>query len=149
MFESFRPKGARRDDVFETTLGGTPSLGWPSAQDESGGSLTVHPGATRPVNLGRFVRSQSRHEIFFATWGEGGIHGLPEPDAWHLHLGLAGDFALTDGRDVIPPGDWTLHLLVVADDAKTRRYDVDLDWDGEAVDGAALLRSLTITVRSA
>ena len=38
-------------------------------------------------------------------------------------------------------------LLVVADDAKTRRYDVDVSWNGDASDAQAALDSLTVAVR--
>jgi hypothetical protein len=33
-------------------------------------------------------------------------------------------------------------LLVVADDAKTRAYDIDVEWDGDASDAQAALASL-------
>jgi hypothetical protein len=144
MVESYRPQevgagGAR------TTLGGTPSLGWPSAQDGTDGSLTVHPGATRPIDLGALTRGPHRAGLVYGIGG-GALSGQDE--SWHLHLGFAGGFAITDGRDVIPPRASTIRVLVVADDAKTRRYDIDVSWNGDASDAQAALESLTLKVRS-
>ena len=145
MVESYRPKGA--PDELAMTLGGTPSLGWPSAQDGTpDGAVTVHPGATRPVDLGALSRGPDRAGIFIGIGGT----VIGEPDQrWHLHLGFAGGFAITDGRDVIPPPSdsaWTIRALVVADDASTRRYEVDVSWNGDASDAQAALESLTVDV---
>ena len=135
MVEHYRRKGTHPFNA--TRLGGTPSLGWPSAQDGLDGAVTVHPGAARPIDVGALTRGSVR--VQFAD------HRRSERP-WHLHLTLAGGLALTDHRDVLPPGEWTIRLLVVADDARTRRYDLDVTWEGEAADAQAVLDSLAVDV---
>lgn len=134
----------RPGDERPRTLGGPTSLGWPSAQDGVDGSVTVHPDTPRAIDLGALTRGPHRAGLVYGVGG-GALDG--QDARWHLHLGLAGGLAITDGRDVLEPTDWTIGLLVVADDSQTRRYDVSVSWDGDAHDAQDVLDTLSVSVK--
>jgi hypothetical protein len=54
---------------------------------------------------------------------------------------------IADQREWLPPGRWTVELLVGADDADARAYAVDVEWDGQAANPEAALDSVALTVR--
>jgi hypothetical protein len=144
---------------------GSPFLGWPSVggQDSDSYVSVVFSDAARPVGLGRFKRVRvspddglrEREERYRQALGSVSIVTTTEPasvihfpdpvaapDArWHLHLKLADDDELTDERDWLPPGAWTIRLIVGADDGDAHAYEVDLAWAGDEPDSATLLSS--------
>jgi hypothetical protein len=140
---------------------GSPFLGWPSifGQDSDSYVAVIFSDAARPVGLGRFARVRvdpddgrlEREERYTQTVGGAPI-GLPPvrhfpdpqaaPDArWHLHLQLADTYEITDERDWLSPGAWTVRLIVGADDGDARAYDVDLAWSGDEADAQAVLNA--------
>jgi hypothetical protein len=147
---------------------GSPFLGWPSAfgQDSDSYVSVVFSDATRPIGLGRFVRvrvnpdesleREARYRQDFAPTPPGPIRHFPDaegaPDArWHLHLELADNAAISDERDWLPPGLWTVRLIVGADDGDAHAYEVDVAWAGDEPSAEGVLKSAlnSLKVRSA
>jgi hypothetical protein len=144
---------------------GSPFLGWPSVggQDSNSYVSVVFSDAARPVGLGRFSRVRvnpdnglrEREERYrqdvgavsvVTTTEPASVIHFPDPVAapegrWHLHLELADDGELTDERDWLTPGAWTIRLIVGADDGDAHAYEVDLAWAGDESDAATLLSS--------
>ena len=153
VLDGYRPAGST--DPLERL--GSPFLGWPSAfgQDSDSYVSVVFSDAVRPVGLGRFGRvrvnpddeRREREARYTMRVGEivdpGPVRHFPDaPDArWHLHLELADQFQITDERDWLSPGSWTVRLIVGADDGDARAYDVDLAWTGDEPDAQAVLRA--------
>lgn len=119
----------------------------PAKTSGVGGHVSVvFSDAARPVGLGRFSRvtvnpdngRREREARYRRDLGPASVVNQPTepaavrhfpdaPDAtWHLHLELADAAELTDERDWLPPGSWTVRLIVGADDGDTHAYEVDL-----------------------
>lgn len=138
---------------------GSPFLAWPSAfgQDSDSYISVVFSDAARPVGLGQFRRVRvnpdgklERAEVYTQTVGAigepAGVVHFPDlaaaPDArWHLHLELADAYEIVDERDWLPPGAWTVRLIVGADDGDAHAYEVDVAWAGDESDGEAVLKA--------
>jgi hypothetical protein len=123
LVESYRSPG---QTLAERVTLGSPSLGWTSggAETKADGSLTLPPGVSRPLDLGRLV-------------GKGmDAYGQPQPPSMAnpsgLQLGLH-DMSLVDGRDWIPYGRWIIRLIATADEAATQTYDVTIEWSPVAL----------------
>jgi hypothetical protein len=115
--------GYRHTDSDATlTRVGSPFLSWPSTfgQDSDSYVSVIFSDASRPVGLGRFVQIGT---------------------TWHFFLELAGNLELTDNRDWLPPGAWTVRLIVGADDGDAHAYEVDLAWAGNERDPRAVLNA--------
>ena len=151
---------------------GSPFLGWPSVfgQDSDSYVSVVFSDAARPVGLGRFRRVRvnpddgllEREERYrldlgaasvVTTSGPAPVRHFPDaPDArWHLHLELADAAEITDERDWLSPGEWTVRLIVGADDGDAHAYDIELGWDGREGDATTVLETAldSLTVRHA
>jgi hypothetical protein len=116
-----------------TTLG-HPSLEWPTTREDAAatGAVTVFAGARRPITLGYFVCGQRD------AGGEFQVATNPDylsrnPAGWVWHLKLTIGFDINDHRDKLPAvdGGYVIRLLVGADDGAARRFDVDINWDGD------------------
>jgi hypothetical protein len=133
---------------------GSPFLAWPSifGQDSDSYVSVIFSDAARPVGLGRFRRVRvrpnglrEREERWTQDIGApippGPIRHFPDaPDArWHLHLELAESFEITDERDWLPPGSWTVRLLLGADDGDANAYEVKMAWAGDEPDAETVL----------
>jgi hypothetical protein len=66
---------------------------------------------------------------------------------WELRL-LIG-LSLPDEREWLRPGDWTVRLVLGADETDGRGYDVDVSWDGGASDAETALNSVQLRARRA
>jgi hypothetical protein len=77
------------------------------------------------------------------TSGPAPVRHFPDaPDARsHLHLELADGYELKDERDWLPPGAWTVRLIVGADDGDAHVYEADLAWAGDEPNAAMVLSS--------
>jgi len=111
-----------------------------------GGGVVVFAGGRRPVDfaaLDRPIRDAKGR-----VTQVGGASSGP----WELRLTLAmhgrGVF-ISNFREILPPrpSGYTVRLLVGADDGAARRFDVDVNWDGDAADPAAALESVQLAVR--
>jgi hypothetical protein len=123
----------RRGGNFPVTALGSPSLGWPSAPDAVDGSVIVFAGSGRPVDFGSLRRV---------------VNHAGDPEArWLLRLGLPDDFHIKDQREYLEPGRYTVRLVVGADEADARSYDVDVEWDGNADTPQKALASVNLTLR--
>ena len=138
---------------------GSPFLAWPSAfgQDSDSYISVVFSDAARPFGLGRFSRvrvnpdggreREARYtQTVGAVVGPGPVRHFPvaadAPDTrWHLHLELADSWEITDERDWLAPGSWTVRLIVGADDGDAHAYEVDVAWAGDEPDGEAVLKA--------
>jgi hypothetical protein len=134
-----------------TRLGG-PFLAWPSVfgQDSDAYADVIFPGSARPVGIGQLMRIAEK------VWRERAAHLESQPgtatleqflatkaaereNTWRLKLELPGNFMLTDGRDVLDPGAWTIRLIVGADDGDARTYELDIAWKADHPDAQAAL----------
>jgi hypothetical protein len=90
---------------------------------------------------GRIEREERYTQTVGAAIEPGPVRHFPDaPDArWHLHLDLADAYWITDERDWLPPGSWTIRLIVGADDGDAHAYEVDLAWAGDEPDSEAVL----------
>lgn len=132
------------DDPANVTTLGSPSLGWPSATDAADGSVVVFAGSSRPVDFGVLLQHQPG-----TAFDPVNPFDPPAPSgAWHLKLALAGDFALSNEREYLAPGEWVVRLIVGADDVDGRAYDVSVSWSDGGAGPAETLASLTLQVRS-
>jgi hypothetical protein len=154
VLDGYRPA----ESTGPLTRLGSPFLGWPSAfgQDSDSYISVVFSDAARPVGLGRFARvrvnpderleREERYRQDLSTPPPGPIRHFPDaqaaPDArWHLHLELADAAAITDERDWLEPGSWTVRLIVGADDGDAHAYEVDVAWIGDESDAEAVLKA--------
>lgn len=126
----------RAESTDPFTRLGSPFLGWPSAfgQDSDSYVSVIFSDAARPVGLGRFRRvrmnpdgrleREERYTQALTAPGPGPVRHFPDaPDArWHLHLELADNYEITDDRDWLGPGTWTVGLIVGADDGDAHTY---------------------------
>ena len=121
-------------------------LGWPSAPEaQATASIVLFADFERPIALGRLYRAPhddkgklKRPILQNPVTGRNEL-GLPHfPDDptghWYLKLDLAFDLDILDDRDKLEPrtGGYVIQLVVGADDGDARRYEVDIDWDGDA-----------------
>jgi hypothetical protein len=139
---------------------GSPFLGWPSifGQDSDSYVSVVFSDAARPVGLGRFGRVRvnpddglrERKERYRQDFGAASIvttsgpapvrHFPDAPDArWHLHLELADAAEITDERDWLEPGSWTVRLIAGAEDGDAHAYEVEVTWSGDEPNAEAVL----------
>ena len=65
---------------------------------------------------------------------------------WCLKLVFHAGFGIADHRDFIVPGNTIVRLVVGADDAEAREYDVRLFWDGTASTSENVLDSIKIEI---
>lgn len=156
--------GYRRTESADPfTRLGSPFLGWPSVGGQESDSYVsvIFSDAARPVGLGRFRRvrvnpddgrrereARYRQDLAPASVVNqpsepAAVRHFPDaPDArWHLHLQLADGYELSDERDWLPPGAWTVRLIVGGDDGDALAYEVDLAWAGDEPDAATVLAS--------
>jgi len=147
--------GASANDAH--TRLGSPFLAWPSifGQDSDAYVDVIFADAERPVGIGRFVRVKVGADGKLTRDPTGPVvdHRDDPSATWYLHVELARDFTITDERDWLAPGEWTLRLLVGADDGDGHAYELDVAWDGDeqdahAVLGAALDRCAVRRVKS-
>jgi hypothetical protein len=66
------------------------------------------------------------------------------PDSWWLRLGLHG---LEVDRQFLPPSHWTLRLVVGADEADARFYELNLSWAADAPDAESVLGSVLTNIK--
>jgi hypothetical protein len=129
-------------DPANITTIGSPSLGWPSATEASDASVVVFAGTARPVDLGILAR----HEPGTAS-DPVDPYNPPEPHGpWHLKLALAGNLALSDEREYLPPGRWVVRLVIGADEADGDAYDVGIHWEGDFESAGDALAALDVSV---
>jgi len=139
--------GYRRIGSHEFTRLASPFLAWPSVFGQESDSYVevIFPDASRPVGIGRFMRVKLDDEGKLVRGLTAGptavvIHHPDDADAiWYLHLELASGWTIVDGRDWLDPGEWTLCLLVGADDGDAHAFELDLAWEGDEPNGDALL----------
>ena len=154
IVESYHPRTA----PAEVTTLGHPSLDWPSAPEAADtATVVMFGGWSRPVGFGRLIHVQRDAEGAIMRAGGfphtppgQGRHPLARSFDWNLWLDLAFHRDILDDRDKLPPteGGYTVRLAVGADDGTARRYDVDIDWDGDAEDAEKALASVTLTVHA-
>jgi hypothetical protein len=152
LVQGYRNRDADTDQI---TIG-SPSLGWPSAQEAVDESVVIFGGSGRPLDFGELKRVKYdgtglREQVLVNTEPPSlvVVHRPDDPESeWHFKLGI-GRLAIADQREWLVPGRWTVRLLVGADDADARYYDVDIEWDGSAADPQAALDSVTVSVRAA
>jgi hypothetical protein len=122
---------------------GLPQLGWTTVPEERHDSTVIFAGASRPVDIGRLVRGPSSGGLVF-----GSDDDERRVDAWALELALSG-LKPTDERHRLPwrKDGYVVCLLVGDDDGAARRYDVDIDWDGDATTPQDALDSVEMAVR--
>jgi hypothetical protein len=139
LAQGYRNRDADTDQL--TTIG-SPSLGWPSALEAIDESVVIFGGSGRPLDFGCLNR------LRYDGTGTLVIAHFPYDQAavWHFRLGIGLDIA--DQREWLAPGRWTVRLLVGADDADARYYDVDIEWDANAPDPHAALDSVSVGVRA-
>jgi hypothetical protein len=143
--------GVRRRDTPEPTSLSHPSLAWPSAGIDSDAepAVTIHSGTGRPIGVGKFLRPKRGLDGLVERLTVEVVEGkeVTAPRAyrdddlsatWHLMLDIHG-FEIIDDRDKLTPGEWTIQLLVAADDGDAQRYEVHVAWSGDAADAAAVL----------
>jgi hypothetical protein len=151
LLDGYRAAGAREP----LTRLGSPFLGWPSVtgQDSDSYVAVVFSNAERPVGLGQLARVKTNEDdrlVKEVRWTQG--LAVPEgpdqvwryahddPEAtWYLHLELADGLHIIDERDWLPPGKWTVRLIVGADHGDARAYEVDISWKGDEDDADAVL----------
>lgn len=68
-----------------------------------------------------------------------------------LRLALAHNLQIRDRREWLAPttDGYLVRLEVGADDGKAQKYDVHVQWDGQASDAEAALRSVHLKVLKA
>ena len=107
-----------------------------------GDQATIFSGAVRPIDLGLLLPVAPRE-----AWTKG-----PEPlevvdgGEWHLKLALAGKLSLVDNRDWLAPRSdgWVIGLILGADEAAARLYNVLIKWQGRAASAEEALRSVAV-----
>jgi hypothetical protein len=150
VLDGYRKVGA---DGSYTRLG-SPFLGWPSVfgQDNDSYVEVIFPNSSRPVGLGQFHRTAmvdagdytdeggevhvKSQRVFFPATGPASVQA-----PWSLHLELAESFGIDDGRDWLSPGEWTLRLIVGADDGDAQTFEVDVAWGGKELNADQVLRA--------
>jgi hypothetical protein len=150
LVQGYRERDADTDQL--TTIG-SPPLGWPSALDAVDESVVIFGGSGRPLDFGRLNRVMHEpsglllKKVVDTNPPTRLVAHMPNaPQAvWYFRLGIG--LNLTDEREWLTPGRWTVRLLVGADEADARYYDVDLEWDANARDPQAALDSVTVGVR--
>jgi hypothetical protein len=144
--------GYRRvGDSGSTRLGG-PFLAWPSVfgQDSDAYADVIFPGSARPVGIGRLapIADQGWRERVAYLESQPGTatpdqllatRAAERESTWKLKLELPGNYTLTDGRDWLDPGAWTIRLIVGADDGDARTYELDIAWKADHPDADAVL----------
>jgi hypothetical protein len=151
LVQGYRKRDADTDQL--TTLG-SPSLGWPSALEAVDESVVIFGGSGRPLDFGRLNRvtydSDGLRTMVVVNTNPPTYAVQHMPDTplavWDFRLGIG--LTITDQREWLTPGRWTVRLLVGADEADARYYDVDLEWDANALDPQAALESVTVGVRA-
>lgn len=130
VLDAYKMVGSR-----DLTRLASPFLAWPSVFGQDGDSYVevIFPGAERPVGLGQFFRI--RRDAEGRVWREAGHIATYAPSdqeaAWCMHLELAGGFSITDDRDWLSPGAWSIRLIVGAEDGEARIYEIGLSWGGD------------------
>jgi hypothetical protein len=144
LVESYR--SVDDSESSRVTLG-SPSLDWWSAPDADAGSLTVFPGPGRPIDLGTLVKGDPYDPAHPPPNGD------PDEDKamlargqWLFRLALYG-VDRSDRPHVLKPGAWIVRVLVAADDARARIYDVHHSWVSDAPTPEAALKSVKVKVR--
>lgn len=142
------------DDRRYTRIG-SPFLAWPSTfgQESAFYADVVFADAERPVGIGRFTRvkldSDGKLVRAFPSADAPVIHFPSDPQAtWYLHLEL-GKWSVTDERDWLAPGTWSIRLLLGADDGDAQAYIMTVGWRGDETDGEAVLSAALDSVRIA
>jgi hypothetical protein len=110
----------------------SPFLAWPSifGQDSDSYVEVIFPGVERPVGLGQFFKI--RRDPEGRVWREAPhLAPLDQEAKWCMHLDLAGGFSITDDRDWLSPGVWSIRLIVGAEDGEARTYEVEVSWGGD------------------
>ncbi len=137
---------------------GSPSLGWMSAPEaDANGELTIFGGIARAVDLGFFVpcildgEHPDRITTALENIGSGfdlraAQNGMSNSILWCLKLAFVGGFGIADQRDYLVPANVILRVIVGADDAEAREYDLALFWDGNSRTAADVLDSFQIQV---
>lgn len=149
-------EGYRRAGQTDLLTLGSPSLGWPSAPEATDASVVVFGGAGRPVGLGELWRvrltSDGQLETGPMDVGDGRVVMLPvhradDPEGrWHLKLSLSHGLFIGDHREFLAPGHWIICLMVGADEADGRLYEVVISWNGDATTAQAALDSVELDV---
>ena len=136
---------------------GSPSLGWPSAPDAADGSLVIFAGSSRAIDLGILVREEIGPEndrvvvpdkAPWATAFDLDNPPTPPPEPlkmWCLRLALHG-LSIADRREYLVASTCIVRMVVGADEAEAREYDVKVFWDGNAADAQAALNTVEITI---
>jgi hypothetical protein len=68
---------------------------------------------------------------------------MKAPTSSWLRVGLHG-FDLD--RQFLPPSHWTLRIVLGADEAEARFYELDVSWTGDAPDAKTALDSVRIDI---
>lgn len=136
---------------------GSPALGWTSVFDEKGlqdDSVDIFAGGERPIDFGVLVpaiRDSDGRLLVDGLQGEDPARLLSSGGKWQLRLALAHGLGVRDQREWLAPttdgNGYLVRLEVGADDGKARKYDVYVDWEGQASDAETALRSVTLKPR--
>jgi len=118
---------------------GSPFLGWPSVfgQDSDSYVEVVFADAERPVSIGHFAaieidkqRNRPNRVRVGNEWLVEEFNRLEGGRTWYMHLDMASSFFITEDRDWLAPGEWTIRVILGADDGDARAYKVNLAWKG-------------------
>jgi hypothetical protein len=128
---------------------GSPSLGWPSAPEAipGGGALVIFSGISRAIDLGYLIKEEigpADDQVVSST----DDHGADGPTMWCMRLALH-TVNIGDRREYLVPGPCVVRLVVGADEAETREYDVTVNWKGDAADAQAAFDSVDIGIADA
>ena len=121
---------------------GSPSLGWTSAPDAADGSLVIFAGSSRAFDLGFLFRRQIGRENDRVAYTS---PGRDAPEIWSLKLALH-DLSIVDMREYLVPGPCVVRLVVGADEAEAREYDVTILWNGNLESAQDALDSVEIEI---